>query len=219
MARAVTVYSKDAQILIMLSLSTSHPAFTKTLVILILLFFSNKTYSQESQIFLVNMDSVFAFSTLKNISKDLRDTFYHKNHHRLQEEVKQFQREVAAYSQFYGCSGPEQQQQQIDRLKETQKHLMEQEAGLLRIDSLLELQFKALAFELCAELIDQYMKRYAMKGLVLDASQLGVLSSLGVGYLTEEVIQLVDTTNLLNIRLKAFELSFAEVVKEYFKEE
>ncbi|MEL7421582.1 MAG: hypothetical protein AAFN81_01260 [Bacteroidota bacterium] len=198
----------------------NQPIFKKALVPLLLLVFSNRAYLQESQLFLVDMDFVITHSVLDSIRQDLRDTFYHKNYDQLDEEVKQFQREISDYHRHNCCGCTlEVQQRQIDRLKGMQEHLMEQEAGLLRIDSLLELQFKAFAFELCAELMDPYMKRYAIKGLVLDASQLEVLSSLGVGYLTEEVIQLVDTTDLLNIRLKAFEQSFVEVVKEYFKEE
>ena len=187
------------------------------LVILFLGLFSNSTYAQETQIFLVDMDSVLIHSSLGNIKKDLRDTFYHKNHQRLIEGVKQFQQEVTAYSQ-HNCCGctPERQQRQIDRLKAMQEHLEKQEEGLLQIDSLLELQFKSFAFEVCAELTEQYMKRNGMKGLVLDTSQLGILSSLGVGYLTKEVVQLVDSTDVYNARLRTLEQSFTELVEQLF---
>lgn len=201
----------------MLGTPTHQSACFKLLILLPLLVFLRKPYAQENRIFLANVDSVLTYSVLDSLRIDLRDTFYHKNEERLKLGVERFQKEVTLFHR-HNCCGctVEVRDREIARLTAMRDSLVKGEEALSKVDSLIKAEFKRFAFEVCVELTEQYVSTHQLKVLVLDSSQLGNVCALGDLYLTDYLIQQLNSTDLLDQRLEVFKPSLAEAVTILF---
>lgn len=194
----------------------------KLTIVTFLLIASNHLIGQDDEIYFVNVDSVITCSFFGKRSTDLADSLYQHHRERLSKEVVLFQEKVVYYIHRYEecCSCTTKEiTAKMKELNPVQEELEKQENHLNRLKELIIGDYKAIASTIIIELTARYATGNSIQSLIIDSSSAQIFPNTTSSsyFLTEEIVQLLESDTLLKPRVNKLEQTIIETVNKDFE--